>query len=238
MSLRAWMLALLLLAAGAVGGAIVLAAQALRPAAAAGDVRGYLLTHPEVIPEALQVLQDRETGKLVAANRSALTDPFPGAVGGNPKGGTTIVTYMDYACGYCRASLPELAKLVGEDGDIRVVYRELPILSADSRTAAQWALAAAEQGRYMPFHTALFDAGRPTEATIARAAAAAGLDMARARAAITSAPVAGELARNLDMARALGMSGTPAWVVGDRILSGAVGHNALQKAVAAARAKR
>ncbi|URW75379.1 DsbA family protein [Sphingomonas donggukensis] len=238
MTLRPWILALLLLAAGAIGGAVVLAGQALRPAPAAGDVRGYLMAHPEVIPEAIQVLQERETGKLVAANRAAVTTPFPGAVGGNPAGDVTIVTYMDYACGFCRASLPDLAKLVGEDAKVRVVYRELPILSAESRDAAAWALAAAEQGKYMPFHTALFAAGRPNAASIAQAANAAGLDLARARTAIASPAVATELSRNLDMARALGMTGTPAWVIGDRILSGAVGHDALQKAVAAARAAR
>ena len=234
MTLRPGLLALLLLAAGVVGGGVVALVQRGAPAS---DVRGYLLAHPEVIPEAMQLLQDRESGKAIAANRSAIVDPFPGAVGGNPAGDVTLVTYMDYACGYCRTSLPEIAKLVADDPQVRIVYRELPILSADSRTAAQWSLAAAEQGKFMPFHEALYAAGRPNETTIAQAAASAGLDTARAARIAGSAPVAAEIGKNLQIAGVLGMSGTPAWVIGDRILAGAVSQDALVDAVKAARAK-
>ncbi|MHA6721705.1 DsbA family protein [Sphingomonas sp. RS2018] len=237
MTLRPLVLALLLCLAGAIGGGVVLAAQTLRGGGGASNVRSYLLANPDVIPEAMQVLQDRETGKLVAANRAAILDPFPGAVDGNPQGDVTIVTYMDYACGFCRASLPDIARIVAEDDRVRIVYRELPILSADSRSAAEWALAAAEQGKYMAFHTALYAAGRPNPASIAAAAAKAGLDLPRARATIASPAVAAEIEKNLRMAGTLGMTGTPAWVIGDRILSGAVGHDGLAKAVAAARAK-
>jgi protein-disulfide isomerase len=236
-TLRPWVLALLLLAAGAVGGGVAAAVQAWHGPADAGDVRAFLLANPEVIPEAMQRLQERESGRAVAANRPAIEQPFPGAVGGNPAGDVTIVTYMDYACGYCRSSLPDLARVVKDDGKVRIVYRELPILSTDSRVAAQWALAAAEQGKYLPFHEALFAAGRPTTAAIASAAQAAGLDVARARRIAASPQVAAELGRNLETAGALRMSGTPAWVVGDRILSGAVGAAALRDAVAAARAR-
>ncbi|SOB79836.1 Protein-disulfide isomerase [Sphingomonas guangdongensis] len=236
MTLRPWVLALLLIAAGAAGGGVAAAVQAWRAPAAGGDVRAFLLAHPDVIPEAMQRLQERESGKAIAANRPAVEQPFAGAVGGNPAGDVTIVTYMDYACGYCRSSLPDLASVVKDDGKVRIVYRELPILSADSRTAAQWALAAAEQGKYLPFHEALFAAGRPTPAAVAAAAQAAGLDLARARRVAASPQVAAELGKNLQTAGALGMTGTPAWVIGDRILSGAVGAAALRDAVAAARA--
>jgi protein-disulfide isomerase len=229
------LLALLLLAAGAIGGAVALGVQALRPGA--GDVRAYLLANPEVIPDALQVLRDRETGKVVDANRSAIVDPFAGAIGGNPKGDVTLVAYMDYACTYCRASLPEIDRLVAADKGLRVVYRELPILSPESRTAAQWSLAAAEQGKFMPFHRALFAAGRPSEAAIADAAARAGLDLARARSVAASAPVLQEIDKNLRLAGPLGMTGTPSWVIGDRVMSGAVGEEQLTAAIAAARAK-
>lgn len=235
MTIRPWLLAVLLLAAGAIGGVVALGVQRLQPAA--GDVRTYLLAHPEVIPEAMQRLQDRESGKAVAANRAAIVDPFPGATGGNPQGDVTLVAYMDYACTYCRASLPDIAKLVAADPKLRIVYRELPILSAESRAAAQWALAAAEQGKYLPFHEALYAAGRPNEAAIAHAAAAAGLDIARARRVAASGPVTAEIGKNLQTAGTLGMTGTPAWVIGDRILSGAIGEAAMVDAVKAARAK-
>ncbi|MES2337724.1 MAG: DsbA family protein [Pseudomonadota bacterium] len=235
MTLRPWMLAMLLLLAGLLGGGAAVGVQALiqRP----GDVRAYLLAHPEVIPEAIQKLQERETGKLVAANRSAVFDAAPGMVAGNPKGDVSVAIFMDYACGYCRASLPEIDRLVASDPGVRLVYHELPILSAESRTAAAWAMAAAQQGRFLPFHTALFASGRPNAATIAAAAAKAGLDMPRARDAAASPQVAAQLDANLKTAGALGMTGTPAWVIGDRVISGAIGQDALADAVKAARAK-
>ncbi|MBN2970579.1 DsbA family protein [Roseomonas aeriglobus] len=235
MTIRPWMLGVLLLLAGVLGGAAAFGLQRLQPAP--GDVRAYLLAHPEVLPEAMAKLQERETGKLVAANRDAIFTPVPGMVGGNPNGDVTVVTYMDYACGYCRASLPEIDQLVTADKGVRIVYRELPILSADSRTAAAWGVAAAEQGKYLPFHTALFAAGRPTEAAVLAAAAKAGLDVARARRVVASPQTAAELDKNLRTAGALGMTGTPAWVIGDRIVSGAVPQDQLAAAVKAAREK-
>jgi protein-disulfide isomerase len=234
-TLRPWMLAGLLLLAGLLGGAAAFGLQALRPAP--GDVRAYLLAHPEVLPEAMAKLQERETGKLVASNRPAVFDAYPGMVGGNAKGDVTVAIYMDYACGYCRASLPEIDALVASDRQVRLVYHELPILSAESRTAAGWALAAAQQGKFLPFHTALFGSGRPNDATIAAAAAKAGLDVAQARTAAASPEVAAELDKNLKTAGALGMTGTPAWVIGDRVISGAISQEQLADAVKAARAR-
>ncbi len=235
MTIRPIVLAGLLMLAGLLGGVAAFGLQALRPPP--GDVRAYLLEHPEVLPEAMAKLQERESGKLVEANRAAVFDAWPGMVGGNPKGDVTVAIYMDYACGYCRASLPEIDKLVAADPNVRLVYHELPILSAESRTAAGWALAAGEQGKFLPFHTALFASGRPNDATIAAAAAKAGLDVARAKAAATSAKAGAELDKNLKTAGALGITGTPAWVIGDRVISGAIALDQLSDAVKAARAK-
>jgi protein-disulfide isomerase len=228
-----WLLAVLLIVASAVGAGIVVGVQSYRTGA--GDVRGYLLANPEVIPEAMEVLRTRESAKLVAANRSAIVEPFPGAIGGNPKGDVTVVAFMDYACGYCRASLPELARLVASDGNVRVVYRELPILGPASGTAAQWSLAAAEQGKFVPFHEALYAGGQLSDASIAAAAATAGLDRARAVRIAASSAVTEEVGKNLSTARALGFNATPTWVIGDKILSGLLQHDELAKAVKAAR---
>lgn len=233
MTLRPPILAALLLLAGLLGGATAFALGALN--AGSGDVRAYLLAHPEVLPEAMAKLQERETGKLVAQHRDAIFTPYPGMVGGNPEGDVTVAVFMDYACGYCRASLPEIEALTRADPGVRIVYRELPILSADSRTAAAWAIAAADQGKYLPFHTALFAAGRPSEAAIAAAAAKVGLDLPRARTAVAAPGTAAELDRNLRTAGGLGMTGTPAWVVGNRVISGAIGQDQLVEAVKAAR---
>jgi protein-disulfide isomerase len=232
-TVRPAILAALLLLAGVLGGVAAFGLQALRPAP--GDVREYLLAHPEVIPEAMERLQRRETGKLVAASRGEIEKPFPGAVGGNPAGDVTVVTYMDYACGFCRASLPEIERLTAADKGVRIVYRELPVLSAQSRTAAEWSLAAAEQGKFLPFHTALYAAGQLSDASIAAAAAKAGLDQARARQAIASPAVQAEIEKNLRTAGTLGMTGTPSWVIGDRVTSGAIDYDALLQQVKDAR---
>jgi len=100
-------------------------------------VHDYLMAHPEVIPAAMQRLQEQESAKAVAGIGSEVTRPFGGAWAGNPRGDVTVVEYYDYNCGYCRASLPTLRQLVKSDPDVRIVFRELPILAASSRAAAR-----------------------------------------------------------------------------------------------------
>ncbi|WP_423606900.1 DsbA family protein [Sphingomonas sp. MS122] len=229
----------------ALGGGVVLGVQALAPAHVADTdkarigqvVRDYVLANPEILPEAMKRLQERETGQAVASSRTAITEPYAGAWEGNAKGDVTVAVYMDYACGYCRASLPMIARLVAEDSNVRIVYRELPVLSEVSRVAARWGLAAAEQGKFKPFHTALYSGGQLSEASIAAAATSAGLDTAKAQAALTTPKVEAEIARNLEVAGKLGVSGTPSWVIGDRVISGMVPYEVLEQAVKAARTK-
>lgn len=238
-------LAGLLALSAALGAGAVIGVQALAPAAVADAdkarigqvVRDYVLENPEILPEAMKRLQDREMGKAVASSRTAITQPYASAWEGNAKGDVTVAVYMDYACGYCRASLPMIARLVAQDPDVRIVYRELPVLSEVSRTAARWGLAAADQGKFKPFHDALYSAGQLSEASIRAAAAAAGLDTARAQAALTTPRVEGEIARNLEVAGKLGVTGTPSWVIGERVISGMVPYEVLEQAVKAAREK-
>lgn len=212
----------------------------VRPAPTGGvsadAVRTAILERPEMIPEAMQALRDRETGKTVAANRAAITTPFGDAWKGSANPDVTVVAYMDYACGYCRQSLPMLEQLVANDPKIRVVFRELPVLSAESRVAAEWSLAAAEQGKFKPYHDTLFAVGQLSQAAVDAAIARAGLDRNRAAAVVKTPAAEQEISRNLQTAGQLGMTGTPSWVVGDRVLSGAVSLEAMQAAVKAARA--
>ncbi|MES3084635.1 DsbA family protein [Sphingomonas faeni] len=196
-------------------------------------VHDYVLAHPEILPEAMEKLRDRESGKTVTANRDAIVTPFGSAWAGNPKGDVTLVEYFDYNCGYCRASLPMIAKLIAADPKVRVVFRELPILSAESRIAARASLAAAQQGKFATFHDALYAGGPVSDASIAAAASKAGVDTTQASFTKTADV---EIAKNMETAAKLGMTGTPSWVVGDRVLSGALPLEDLQKAVAAARA--
>ncbi len=230
------LLAALLVVASALGAAAVLAVQTWR-GGPPSDVRAYLLANPQVIPEAMEVLRGREVAKAIAANRSAIVEPFPGAIGGNPNGNVTVVAFMDYACGYCRASLPELDRLVASDPQVRIVYRELPILGPASGIAAQWSLAAAQQGKFLPFHQALYAGGQLSEASIAAAARTAGLDTLRAQAALAAGAVNGEIDKNIATARALGFNATPTWVIGEAMFSGLLQHDELVKAVAKARTK-
>ncbi len=198
-------------------------------------VRGYILDHPEILPEAMERLRNRETKQQLAGVASQLEVPFPGAVLGNVQGKITLIEFTDYACTYCRKSVAEVEALITANPDLRVIIRELPILSPASTEAARMALAAAEQGRYAAFHKAMFEIGSPNTQTIAAAAKAAGIDLARARQVIADPKIDSEIARNLAFARQLGFEGTPSWVIGDALMSGAVGQAELAKAIAEAR---
>jgi protein-disulfide isomerase len=198
-------------------------------------VRSYILEHPEILPEALDKLQARETEARLAPVRGAIETPFPGAVLGNPAGKVTLVEFTDFSCTYCRSSVADVEALVRDNPDLRVVVRQLPIIGPESEPAARMGLAAAAQGKYAAFHKAMFSGERPSSASIAAAAGAAGVDSAAAAAFAQQAGVHQELERNLGFARQLGINGTPAWSVGGRLMTGAVGREALQQAVDAAR---
>jgi len=196
--------------------------------ASGGDaIRAYLLDHPEIIPEAMERLQAKQTAQAIEANKAAITTPFPGAVAGNPHGRVTLTEYYDYACGYCRASVGDLEKLIAANPDLRVVYKELPILAPESDGAARMSLAAASEGKFLPFHRAMYQGGALDVQKVADTAKKLGVDPA---AADTSA-IAREIETNLQTARALGIQGTPTFIVGDQLLSGAVGYAALKTAV-------
>ncbi|CUS44953.1 MAG: DsbA family protein [Pseudomonadota bacterium] len=197
-------------------------------------VHDYVLAHPEIIPEAMDRLRARETGKAIAANSDAILKPFGSAWAGNPNGDVTVVEYFDYNCGYCRASLPNVAQLIASDPKVKVVYRELPILAETSAAAARLSLAAADQGKFTAFHDALYAAGQVTPESMAAAAKSAGVDMQRAAAFAPRAEA--EIASNLAIMRQLGMTGTPSFVIGNHVVSSVLSFEELQKAVAAARA--
>lgn len=198
-------------------------------------VQDYLMTHPEILPKAMDALEKQQNASQLASVRDDVTKPATGAVLGNPQGRVTLVEFTDYACTFCRHSVEDVDALIAANPDLRVVVRELPILTPESADAAKMALAAGEQGRYAAFHKAMFAAGRPDAQSIAAAAAAAGMDMARAQKVIADPKTEQELVRNLDLAKRLGFTGTPSWVVGDNLLTGAVGQEKLAQAIGAAR---
>jgi protein-disulfide isomerase len=199
------------------------------------STREYLLANPEILPEAMEELQRRDEVARIAPLRGELERPFPGAILGNPNGSVTLVEFSDYACGYCRQSVADIAALVAADPDLKVVMREYPILSAESVDAARMALAAAQQGKYAGFHDAMFALGPPSAETIDAAARQAGVDLARAHAAIASGAFDPHLQVNSQLAAQLGISGTPGFVVGDQTLNGAVGRETIGQAIEEAR---
>lgn len=200
-------------------------------------VHDYILEHPEIIPQAVEKLQAKRMSGTIDANRSTIEKPYAGAWEGAANPDVTVVEFFDYACGYCRASLPDLAKLVGSDAKVRVVYRELPILSEESGNAAKVSLLAAERGQYMAYHKALYAAGKVTRDTIVAAAAKAGITKSEADTAIASSRYDDEIASNIALAQKLQATGTPTFVIGDQVLNGAVGFDALKNGVASARGK-
>lgn len=197
-----------------------------------GIVREYILAHPEIIPEAIQRLQDKQLATVIADNRAAYETPFAGAWAGAEKGDVTLVEFFDYACGFCRRSNPDIERLLKEDKKLKVVWRELPVLGPDSEAASQVSLAAAQQGKFKAFHDKLFSAGRPTPAAVAAARQAVGVTPVP-----NSPEFRGEIEKNYELARAINATGTPTFVVGDQVLQGAVGYDALKDAIAKARTR-
>nr|WP_231848700.1 DsbA family protein [Sphingobium sp. SYK-6] len=198
-------------------------------------VRSYILEHPEIIPEAIERLKAKQVAGKVAAHRSELETPYKGAWEGAEAPRVTLVAFMDYACGYCRASLPDLARLLKENPDLRIVYRELPVITQDSVGAAKVSLLAAEEGRFPAFHQAMYAAGNVQPDSVVKAAGKAGIDAAKARAAIRDDGGDEAIMQNIRLAQALGAEGTPLFVVGDQVFNGSVGYETLKAAIEKAR---
>jgi protein-disulfide isomerase len=197
--------------------------------------RDYLYAHPEVLPEAMGRYQANQRQAQLAPVRGQLQTPFPGAVLGNPDGKLTLVEFSDYACTYCRQSVADVQQLIAANPDLRVVIREYPILRPESVDAARMGLAAAQQGKFAVFHDAMYALGPPSKATIAQAARQAGVDLAVADRAIAGGLYDSFLKANIALASRIGIDGTPGWVIGDRIIDGAVGSAELGHAIAEAR---
>lgn len=200
-------------------------------------VREAILANPEIIPEAINRLQEREVERLLASNREAIETPFAGAFAGNPDADVTLVEFFDFNCPFCRQGKADVDRLLAEDPKLKVVWRDFPVLGPTSDRFAMASLSAARQNRYRPFLDAAFgQGGRLTEEGLIRAIRRAGLDERKVAEDLKSADVRKEIESNLNLGRALGLTGTPSYIVGNKIISGAVGFDELKAAVADARA--
>lgn len=231
------------------GGAVLGAAAALlvtamvRPASAPRSqkqieaiVKSTILANPELVPQAIDLLQQKEVAKLLASNREAIETPFAGAWAGARDGDVVLVEFFDFNCPFCRKSAADVSRLLADDPRLKVVYRDMPVLGPESERFAHASLAAAQQGRYRQFYQQVFGGqGSLSEQRLIAAVRAAGLNESRTAADMQSDVIGKEIENNLALARALGLTGTPSFVVGDQILAGAVGYEALKEAVAKAR---
>ena len=205
----------------------------------------YIRENPTIIVEAIQNLQQRERQareQQAAQNLSRFksqlendpSSPFVGKQDAN----ATIVEFFDYRCPYCKRMLPTIQKLLREDANIRYVFKEFPILSAESKFASEVALATwnFDRDRYLDLHTRLMGAkGGLTKDRVMRIAASTGLDISRLRLELKSPKIVEELKNNSRLAQSLGITGTPAFVIGSRIIPGATDYATIKKAIAEAR---
>lgn len=211
------------------------AAPAPDRAATEAIIREYLLANPDVVLQAQERAHEQARQRALAANREALETPYPGAAIGRVDAAVTIVEFMDYGCHFCRDSAPMLEQLLANNSDVRLVLRQYPILSELSAQAARVALLAAERGKFAIYHHALYAAPELTQQAIDAAGSLAGLSAEEIHAAALSTSRDGEFGRNEQLGAAIGASGTPTFVVGDKVVSGAMVPEAMARAVASAK---
>ena len=210
-------------------------------------VRNYLLAHPEVLEEAMAELSKRQTAAeaekqkaSVATNAETIFNSPRGVVLGNKDGDVTFVEFFDYNCGYCKRAMADMLDLMKTDPKLKVVLKEFPVLSQGSVEAAQVAVAVRMQDptgkKYLDFHQKLLTGrGAADKARAMAAAKDAGLDTARIEKDLASPEVRATIEENFKLAEAMGMNGTPSYVIGQQVVIGAVGLDNLREKIGVAR---
>ncbi len=201
-----------------------------------------ILENPQIIMQAVAILEQRDRERAASgANtvRLQLEQDSNSPNLGNPDGDVTVIEFFDYNCPYCRSAGRTVQELLAADANVRVIYREWPILGEDSVFASRAALAARTQGKYEEFHWALMNGeGRASEASILKLARDLGLDVAKLQADMTSPAVEAHIAQSSALASMLGFTGTPAFIVGDRTAPGMLSTDEITAMVAEARAAK
>lgn len=208
-------------------------------------VGAYLKNHPDVLIDAIQAADDKlkadakdKVNQTLAASRQQLYSDPQSPVAGNPNGNVTLVEFFDYRCPYCKQVEPSLEKLLGDDHQLKFVFKEFPVLGPDSEVAARVALAAKKQGKYDAFHRVMMATnGHIDEAVILKVAASVGLDVDRLKQDMNSPDIEKELKANLDLGKSLNLDGTPSFIVGDTIVPGAISASDLKQLISDARKK-
>ena len=210
-------------------------------------VKSYLVAHPEVLEEAMNELQKRQTAAetakheaSIAQNAEAIFNSPRGVLLGNKDGDVTFVEFFDYNCGYCKRAMADMLDLMKNDSKLKVVLKEFPVLSEGSIEAARVAVAVRMQDptgkKYLDFHQKLLGGRGAADKVRAMAAAKdAGLDTARIEKDLASPEVKATLAENMKLAEEMGLNGTPSYVIGNQIVVGAVGLDGLKEKIGIAR---
>ncbi|MDF3419557.1 thioredoxin domain-containing protein [Sulfitobacter sp. KE29] len=197
--------------------------------------------NPEVLVDTLLAFQEEAQAQAQAEQRAAiqrvgellLADANTGVMG-NPEGDIVVVEFFDYNCPYCRRAAPVLFELIEENPDLRIIVREWPILGPDSELAARASLAAIKQNGFEAFHDALMAQPRANAVFIRRAAEQAGLDYDQLQADMDAPEVDAHIAKSHDLARQLGISGTPTFLIGETLVPGLLEKADLQALIAEA----
>lgn len=210
-------------------------------------VREILIKNPQILVEAMQALdeqQDQRRAEAAAAaikeRKKEITEDLASFAFGNLKGDVVLVEFFDYRCPYCKQVQPSVQALVKEDKNLKIVLKELPVLGPESVLASRAAIAALrlQKEKYLAFHDAMMEfRGDLDEAAVMRLAAQAGLDTAKLKQGMAAPEVEAIIQRNLDLAHALGIEGTPGFVIGDKLIPGALPLDALRQVIAEQRRK-
>lgn len=204
-------------------------------------VHDYIMAHPDDILTAVDDFQrtriEEQRKQGVAQNEFGLFKEKAPEIG-NPKGDVTIVEFFDYNCGYCKRALPNVTGLLDGDKNIRFIFKDFPILGPTSELAAKWALASEKQGKYFEFHKALMELhGAIDENTMAETAKTVGLDVEQLKKDALGSDIAEKISKNRALAASIGLTGTPAFVVGSQVAPGAIGIEQMKSMIAEERAK-
>ena len=210
-------------------------------------VRNYLIAHPDVLEDAMAELNKRQAQAEaekheanVAKNSDAIFNSPRGVVLGNKDGDVTFVEFFDYNCGYCKRAMTDMLDLLKTDSKLKVVLKEFPVLSEGSVEAAKVAVAVRMQDpggkKYLDFHQRLLGGrGQADKARAIAAAKEAGLDVGRIEKDLASPEVRATIEENFKLAEAMGMNGTPSYVIGKQVVIGAVGLDGLREKIGVAR---
>lgn len=208
-------------------------------------VRNFILDNPEVLMESVNRFRVEEEKKkeegsiaVLKQNKAYLENGKHPQIG-NPKGDITVVEFFDYNCGYCRRALDAVKELAQNDKNVRIIFLDFPILSAESAVAAKWAVAANMQGKYWEFHQAILESPAPkNEENLSGIAKSVGLDVAKLKKDADSKEVETYLADVKDFGAKLNVSGTPAFLVGEQIVRGFVEYPAFKTIIEDERKKK